>query len=86
MIEVMAKKYNATAANVLVSYHISQGVVALVKSTNPVRLKENLRMIELDATDIKTLNELNQRPGKTKRYNTPLWGWDLGFSDWYEQD
>lgn len=78
-------KHNVPPANILISYHVCQGVVALVKSTSLSRLKSNLQVVKLDDADLKTLNELSKQPGKAKRYNTPLWGWDLGFSDWYEQ-
>lgn len=84
-ITAMAKRHNVLPANILISYHISQGTVALVKSTCPSRLKSNLEVVDLDSDELKTLNELSKQPGKAKRYNTPLWGWDLGFSDWYEQ-
>lgn len=81
----MADKYRVTPANILISYHVNQGVVPLVKSTSPGRLKSNLRVIQLDEGDLKALNELSKEPGRYKRYNTPLFGWDLGFDDWYEQ-
>lgn len=79
----MAKKYDVAPANILISYHVNQGVVPLVKSTSPSRLKSNLKIVKLDSDDLKILNELDKQPGKHKRYNTPLWGWDLGFDDWY---
>lgn len=85
VITSMASKYNVSPANILVSYHVNQGTVPLVKSTSSERLKSNLKVVQLDKDDLKTLNELSKQPGKYKRYNTPLFGWDLGFSDWYEQ-
>lgn len=81
----IAKKHNVPPANILISYHVSREVVPLVKSTSSSRLKSNLQVVNLDYDDLKTLNGLSNRPGKAMRYNTPLWGWDLGFSDWYEQ-
>ncbi|KAK4936417.1 hypothetical protein LTR10_022691 [Elasticomyces elasticus] len=79
----IAKKHNVSPANVLISYHVNQGIVPLVKSTSPSRLKSNLQTVKLDEDDMKKLNELSEQPGKHKRYNTPLFGWDLGFDDWY---
>lgn len=84
-VAVMAERYKVTPANILISYHVSQGVVPLVKSTSPERLKSNLNLVQLDKVDLKILNELSKQPGRCRRYNTPLFGWDLGFSDWYEQ-
>ena len=79
----LAEKHKVSSANILISYHVSRGIVPLVKSTSPSRLKSNLQTIELDDDDLKKLNELSGQPGKHKRYNTPLFGWDLGFDDWY---
>ncbi|KAI1629438.1 NADP-dependent oxidoreductase domain-containing protein [Exophiala viscosa] len=79
----IAEKHNVSPANVLISYHVNQGVVPLVKSTSPSRLKSNLQTVSLDESDMKKLNRLSSQPGKAKRYNTPLFGWDLGFDDWY---
>lgn len=81
----IAKKHDVAPANILISFHVNQGVVPLVKSTSPSRLKSNFQIVNLDDEDLKTLNEFSKQPGKAKRYNTPLWGWDLGFSDWYER-
>lgn len=82
-IVVMAQKYQVPPANILISYHVSQGVVPLVKSTSPLRLKSNLQIVKLEDNDLEKLNKLSEQPGKHKRYNTPLFGWDLGFADWY---
>jgi glycerol 2-dehydrogenase (NADP+) len=82
----IAKKHNVLPANILISYHVSQGVIPLVKSTSTSRLKSNLKVVNLDDHDLETLKGLSNQPGKAKRYNTPLWGWDLGFSDWESKD
>lgn len=82
-IALIAEKHKVAPANILISYHVSQGVVPLVKSTSPKRLKSNLEVVELDDHDLEILNKLSEQPGKHKRYNTPLFGWDLGFDDWY---
>ncbi|KAK5265706.1 hypothetical protein LTR99_008844 [Exophiala xenobiotica] len=79
----IAEKHKVSPANILISYHVSRGIVPLVKSTSPTRLKSNLQTVHLDDDDLKKLNELSEQPGKHKRYNTPLFGWDLGFDDWY---
>lgn len=51
-----------------------------------MRLKSNLTVVKLDNDDLEELNRLSEKPGKYKRYNTPAFGWDLGFADWYEQE
>lgn len=40
-------------------------------------------MYQLDEGDLKTLDEMAREEGKARRINTPAWGWDLGFEDWY---
>ncbi|KAK6906875.1 hypothetical protein I203_100862 [Kwoniella mangroviensis CBS 8507] len=41
-----------------------------------------VKVIKLTAEDLEKL-EAPAANGKAKRINTPLWGWDLGFDDWY---
>ena len=36
----------------------------------------------LSADDLAILDSL-AASGMAKRINTPFWGWDLGFDDWY---
>ncbi|KAL4799015.1 protein GCY [Aspergillus venezuelensis] len=66
-IQSIAEKNGVSAATVLISYHVNKGVVVLPKSVTEKR-------IVLDGLAAK---------GKAKRINTPLWGFDLGFEDWY---
>lgn len=76
-------KHNAvSAATVLISYHVNKGTVALPKSVNEKRISSNKEIIELSKNDIDKLDRL-AASGKAKRINTPLWGFDLGFDDWY---
>lgn len=79
----IADKHKVSPANILISYHVCRGIVPLVKSTSPSRLKSNLQTVKLDDEDMEKLNKLSDQPGKHKRYITPLFGWDLGFDDWY---
>jgi len=54
----------------------------LPKSVTESRIADNLRVIRLSDADMKTLNGM-AASGKQQRLNTPPWGWDLGFDDWY---
>lgn len=78
----IAKKNNTSAATVLISYQVNRGVVVLPKSVTPERITDNLKVIHLSDEDVQVLNGL-AAAGKQKRVNTPSWGWDLGFDDWY---
>lgn len=71
-----------SVATVLISYQVNRGVVVLPKSVTKKRIEANLKVISLDEEDMKTLNEMATQ-GKQQRVNTPKWGWDLGFDDWY---
>lgn len=79
----IAGKYGVSAATVLISYHVNKGVVVLPKSVNPERILSNKEVIVLAEEDLVLLDGLAAN-GKAKRINTPLWGWDLGFADWYD--
>ncbi|KAJ5279186.1 hypothetical protein N7478_004558 [Penicillium angulare] len=83
-IQEIAKKNGVSAATVLISYHVNRGVIVLPKSIKESRIVSNSEVIPLSIEDMKVLNGLAAQ-GKAKRINTPLWGWDLGFDDWYSQ-
>ncbi|CAK7207520.1 hypothetical protein SEUCBS139899_010330 [Sporothrix eucalyptigena] len=84
-IEAIATKYNVSPAAVLISYHVNRGDVVLPKSVSADRIKSNRSDIfTLDEADLGVLNSLATQPGKAQRLNTPLWGFDLGFDDWYK--
>lgn len=83
-IQEIAKKNNTSAATVLISYHVNRGYVVLPKSTTESRILSNSRVVPLSSEDMAVLNGLAAQE-KAKRINTPLFGWDLGFDDWYKQ-
>ncbi|BEJ12735.1 hypothetical protein CspHIS471_0211950 [Cutaneotrichosporon sp. HIS471] len=78
----IAEKHGVSAATVLISYHVNHGTVAIPKSVSEKRIASNQRVIKLSEEDMAVLDGLAAN-GKAKRINTPLWGWDLGFEDWY---
>jgi glycerol 2-dehydrogenase (NADP+) len=82
-IQRIANKHGVSAATVLISYHVCKGVVAIPKSVSGKRISANRQTIQLPEEDIAQLDGVAAK-GKAKRINTPLWGSDLGFPDWYE--
>ncbi|KAL4892555.1 NADP-dependent oxidoreductase domain-containing protein [Aspergillus ambiguus] len=84
VIQAIAKKNDVSPATVLISYHVNRGVVVLPKSTKEDRILSNSQVVHLSREDMDVLNDLATQ-GKAKRINTPLFGWDLGFADWYKQ-
>ncbi|KAL3439595.1 NADP-dependent oxidoreductase domain-containing protein [Aspergillus tetrazonus] len=81
-IQQIAKKNGISPATVLISYHVNKGVVVLPKSVSEKRIASNKEVVELSGEDLATLDGMAAK-GKAKRLNTPLWGFDLGFDDWY---
>jgi glycerol 2-dehydrogenase (NADP+) len=81
-LKAIADKHNSTPATILISYQVNRGCVVLPKSVTKSRITDNLNVIALDAEDMKTLEGM-ATAGKQRRVNTPKWGWDLGFDDWY---
>lgn len=84
VIQEIAKKNNVSAATILISYHVNRGVVVLPKTITENRIISNGQVVALSDEDMNVLNGLAAQ-GKAKRINTPLFGWDLGFDDWYKQ-
>ncbi|KFZ03327.1 hypothetical protein V502_11042 [Pseudogymnoascus sp. VKM F-4520 (FW-2644)] len=78
----MAAKYNVTPATILISYQINRGCIVLPKSVTPSRIEENHQAIHIAGEDMEILESMAAN-GKQQRVNTPLWGHDLGFDDWY---
>lgn len=81
-IQSIAEKHGVSAATVLISYHINKGTVVLPKSVTEKRISSNKQVIPISKDDMAVLDGLAAQ-GKAKRINTPLWGFDLGFADWY---
>ncbi|EFY91662.1 glycerol dehydrogenase [Metarhizium acridum CQMa 102] len=78
----IAKKNGISPATVLISYQVNRGCVVLPKSVTANRIEQNLKVVELSKEDMKVLDGM-AASGKQKRVNTPAWGHDLGFEDWY---
>ncbi|KAH7411110.1 protein GCY [Cadophora sp. MPI-SDFR-AT-0126] len=81
-IQEIATKNGVSAATVLISYHVCKGVAVLPKSVTEKRIDSNKEVVALSKEDLAVLDGLAAN-GKAKRLNTPLWGFDLGFEDWY---
>jgi len=61
-IQNLAKKYQATPAQICLAWNIQRGCVVLPKSVSPDRLRENLDAVRilLDAADMDTLNGMDR--------------------------
>ncbi|MDO4821635.1 MAG: aldo/keto reductase [Rothia sp. (in: high G+C Gram-positive bacteria)] len=62
----IAKKHNASVAQVVIAWHLAIGNVAIPKSVTPERIVENYAALELtlDAEDIEAINGLSSADGR----------------------
>ncbi|GAO18794.1 hypothetical protein UVI_02015130 [Ustilaginoidea virens] len=80
----LAEKKGVSASTILLSYHVSRGNTVLAKSVTPARIKANLEIVQLDADELKSLNDYSDelaKKGELKRYVYPPFGVDFGFPD-----
>lgn len=58
----IAEEHGRSTAQVILGWHLQRGVVAIPKSTNPVRMRENLDSIgfELSALELATIDALDK--------------------------
>jgi len=76
----IAEKHKALPSQVLISWQVKRGVSVLPKSVTPQRIKDNFVKVDLDADDIKFLDNLHKKI--TLRVVKPPWGIDLKFPVW----
>lgn len=64
MLSRLADKHGRTPGQIVLRWHVQNGLVAIPKSRNPERMAENLAVFdfELDADDLAAIEELNEGP------------------------
>ena len=62
VVQEMAERYGRTPAQVVLRWHLELGLVAVPKSGNPTRLRQNLEVTDfaLDPVDVETLTGLDR--------------------------
>ena len=63
---------------------VARGSTVLAKSVTPARITQNLDLVELDADDMKLLNDFSaelKAEGRLHRWVYPPFGVDFGFPD-----
>ena len=63
-VQEIAKKHGATPAQIIIAWIIERGIVAIPKSTNTERVKENFEAlkVKLDGEDMEKMNSIAQKP------------------------
>jgi diketogulonate reductase-like aldo/keto reductase len=83
-VKKIAEKKGVTPAAVLLSWHVNNGITVLAKSVTPERIDANKNIVDLDADDMKLLNDYAadvHNNGKWKRFVYPPFNVDFGFPD-----
>ncbi|KAG2121320.1 NADP-dependent oxidoreductase domain-containing protein [Suillus clintonianus] len=87
IIVALAKKYNVTPTQIVLSWHIRRETGLVAKSENPSRQEENLKVIELqeeDATRIDALDK-NRRLCIQPDKQGKVFGWTFDRLGWQEE-
>lgn len=60
-LELLAKKYNKTIAQIILRWNIDRGSIPLPKSSNPNRLRQNIDVLDFSLTDeeVHSISSLN---------------------------
>ncbi|SPO03794.1 probable aldehyde reductase [Cephalotrichum gorgonifer] len=83
VVEVADRK-GVKPATILLSYHVARGNTVIAKSVTPERIDSNKQIVDLDAEDLKILDDYAaelERTKEWKRYVYPAFGVDFGFPD-----
>ncbi|EPQ53934.1 aado/keto reductase [Gloeophyllum trabeum ATCC 11539] len=62
----VAKKNNATPAQIVVSWGVQRGTIVVPKSENVERMKANITLVKLSDEDMNAINNLHKKPGMHK--------------------
>ncbi|KAF5364068.1 hypothetical protein D9756_000164 [Leucocoprinus leucothites] len=87
-IKNIAAKYNATPAQVVLSWGVQRKTVVIPKSENEQRLKDNITLLTLAPEDFKLVDEIHNAPGMHKSlltYHSPegaVFGWSYEELGW----
>ncbi|MCB5175474.1 MULTISPECIES: aldo/keto reductase [Microvirga] len=62
----IARKHNKTSAQVILRWHLDNGIVAIPKSATPSRIRENFDVFDftLDAEDMRAIEKLDDKGGR----------------------
>ncbi len=66
VLKKIAKKHGKTTAQVILRWHLDQGIIAIPKSVTPSRIQENFHIFDfkLDADDINQIDKMDKKSGR----------------------
>jgi len=80
----LAEKKGVSPVTILLSHHVARGHTVLAKSVNPDRITSNKNIVDLEADDLKLLDDYSAEivsKKEWKRYVYPPFGVQFGFPD-----
>ncbi|KAI0339203.1 Aldo/keto reductase [Trametopsis cervina] len=84
----IAESHSVTSAQVILSWIVQRGIIAVAKSGNEERLKQNITLIQLTEQEIQTINDIHKKPGMHRslvRYHREgggVFGWTYEQLGW----
>ncbi|KAJ6580934.1 NADP-dependent oxidoreductase domain-containing protein [Mycena capillaripes] len=79
----LAEKYKVTPTQIILAWHLARGVVAVPKSSNAERQKENITLPTLSAEDVASVTALDRNERRVKfDANGKLYGWTAEQYGW----
>jgi diketogulonate reductase-like aldo/keto reductase len=67
----LAEKYGKTNAQIILRWHIQEGIIVFPKSSNPVHIKENIDIFDFELTE-EEMNEIRQLDKGFRYYTMTL--------------
>ena len=67
----LAEKYGKTNAQIILRWHIQEGIIVFPKSSNPVHIKENIDIFDFELTE-EEMNEIRQLDKGFRYYTRTL--------------
>lgn len=66
VLKKIAKKHGKTTAQVILRWHLDQGIIAIPKSVTPSRIQENFQVFDfkLDADDLSQIDKMDKKSGR----------------------
>lgn len=79
-VKSLASSKGVSPGTILLSYHVARGITVLAKSVTESRIKDNLKIVDLDSGDLDVLAQLTKEKAPV-RYVYPPFGINFGFPD-----